>query len=305
MKLQIAGRKALGVASIINFFQSGGAAFLIFIGIEPGAQHQGIQRFRRIIDIGYGLGDGQGIFLIVQPQRHLIIRQPLGRRLQRRAFRGQGGRPGQKQDQAERRQAKKGKQNRAAKKGAMNPAYRKGREIKVHIADIGMRGEGIGKLKDGYTVFIKDAVIGDYVRASIMKANKSYAYAHLEQILQASPHRVEPLCPIAKQCGGCQLQALSYERELEYKQNKVRADLIRLGGFDEEEIDAAIKASENNEAVLRGTISMGTLQDTINDFAKAIQPYLDGGEMQMVDGTAFKLTPESFAAADSAVEPAA
>ena len=136
---------------------------------------------------------------------------------------------------------KSGKNNRAAKKGAMNPAYRKGQEIKVRITDIGMRGEGIGKLEDGYTVFIKDAVIGDYVRANIMKANKSYAYAHLEQILQASPHRVEPLCPVARQCGGCQLQALSYEQELEYKQNKVRADLIRLGGFAEEEIDAVME----------------------------------------------------------------
>ena len=145
-----------------------------------------------------------------------------------------------KKQMAEKKQ-RSGKENRAAKKGAMNPAYRKGQEIKVRITDIGMRGEGIGKLEDGYTVFIKDAVIGDYVRASVMKANKSYAYAHLEQILQASPHRVEPLCPIAKQCGGCQLQALSYERELEYKQNKVRADLIRLGGFAEEEIDAVME----------------------------------------------------------------
>ena len=118
--------------------------------------------------------------------------------------------------------------------------YRKGQEIKVRIIDIGMRGEGIGKLEDGYTVFIKDAVIGDYVRASIMKANKSYAYAHLDQILQASPHRVEPLCPVARQCGGCQLQALSYDQELVYKQNKVRADLIRIGGFSEEEIDAVM-----------------------------------------------------------------
>ena len=145
-----------------------------------------------------------------------------------------------KKQMAEKKQ-RSGKENRAAKKGAMNPVYRKGQEIKVRITDIGMRGEGIGKLEDGYTVFIKDAVIGDYVRASVMKANKSYAYAHLEQILQASPHRVEPLCPIAKQCGGCQLQALSYERELEYKQNKVRADLIRLGGFAEEEIDAVME----------------------------------------------------------------
>ena len=119
--------------------------------------------------------------------------------------------------------------------------YRKGQEIKVRIIDIGMRGEGIGKLEDGYTVFIKDAVIGDYVRASIMKANKSYAYAHLEQILQASPHRVEPLCPVARQCGGCQLQAMSYEQELVYKQNKVRADLVRIGGFSEEEIDAVME----------------------------------------------------------------
>ena len=120
-------------------------------------------------------------------------------------------------------------------------AYRKGQEIRVRIIDLGMRGEGIGRLEDGYTVFIKDAVIGDYVRASIMKANKSYAYAHLEQILQASPHRVEPLCPVARQCGGCQLQALSYEQELAYKQNKVRADLIRIGGFSEEEIDAVME----------------------------------------------------------------
>ena len=132
------------------------------------------------------------------------------------------------------------KDNRAAKKAAAASSYRKGQEIKVHIIDIGMRGEGIGKLEDGYTVFIKDAVIGDYVRASIMKANKSYAYAHLEQILQASPHRVEPLCPVARQCGGCQLQALSYEQELVYKQNKVRADLVRIGGFSEEEIDSVM-----------------------------------------------------------------
>ena len=116
----------------------------------------------------------------------------------------------------------------AGKKMTFEYEYRKGQEIKVRIIDIGMRGEGIGKLEDGYTVFIKDAVVGDYVRASIMKANKSYAYAHLDQILQASPHRVEPLCPVARQCGGCQLQALSYEQELIYKQNKVRVDLIRI-----------------------------------------------------------------------------
>ena len=119
--------------------------------------------------------------------------------------------------------------------------YKKGQEIRTRITDIGMHGEGIGRLEDGYTVFIKDAVIGDYVRASVMKAGKTFAYAHLDQILQASPHRVEPLCPVARQCGGCQLQALSYEQELVYKQNKVRSDLIRIGGFSEEEIDTVME----------------------------------------------------------------
>lgn len=74
-----------------------------------------------------------------------------------------------------------------------------------------------------------------------------------------------------------------------------------------EEIDAAIKASVEGGSVLRGTISMGTFDDTIADFAKAIQPYLDGGEMQEVNGQAFKLTPDSFkedAAAEETTEEA-
>lgn len=74
-----------------------------------------------------------------------------------------------------------------------------------------------------------------------------------------------------------------------------------------EEIDAAIAGSPEGASVLRGTISMGTFADTIADFAKAIQPYLDGGEMQQVDGQAFKVTPESLAgsAAESTTESAA
>ncbi|MDO5456472.1 MAG: 23S rRNA (uracil(1939)-C(5))-methyltransferase RlmD [Eubacteriales bacterium] len=133
-----------------------------------------------------------------------------------------------------------GRQQGKSRKDSLS-TYKKGQEIRARITDIGMHGEGIGRLEDGYTVFIKDAVIGDYVRASVMKAGKTFAYAHLDQILQASPHRVEPLCPVARQCGGCQLQALSYEQELVYKQNKVRSDLIRIGGFSGEEIDAVME----------------------------------------------------------------
>ena len=72
-----------------------------------------------------------------------------------------------------------------------------------------------------------------------------------------------------------------------------------------EEIDSAIVNSADGGAVLRGTVSMGTLDDTLADFTKAMQPYLDGGEMQEVNGQAFKLTPESLSGAAEETEEAA
>lgn len=106
----------------------------------------------------------------------------------------------------------------------------------VTITDMGVGGEGIGKI-DGYTLFVKDAVIGDVVNVKVMKAKKQYGYARLMEIITPSEDRVEPVCPVARQCGGCQIQALSYEKQLEFKKNKVRGNLIRLGGFDEDLID--------------------------------------------------------------------
>lgn len=109
--------------------------------------------------------------------------------------------------------------------------YEKNQVLQVEITDMGTEGEGIGKI-DGYTLFIKDAVIGDTVEAKIMKAKKNYAYAKLEKVITPSLFRVEPKCAFAKSCGGCQLQAMSYEKQLEFKHNKVKNNLIRIGGFD-------------------------------------------------------------------------
>ncbi len=68
--------------------------------------------------------------------------------------------------------------------------YKKDDLLTVEITDIGNDGEGIGKI-DGYTLFIKDAVIGDVVSAKIMKAKKNYAYAHLEEVITPSADRLE------------------------------------------------------------------------------------------------------------------
>lgn len=112
--------------------------------------------------------------------------------------------------------------------------------LTVEITDTGTEGEGIGK-NAGFTLFVKDAVIGDTVQVKVMKAKKNYAYAKLEKVLVPSPFRVQPLCAFHRQCGGCQLQSLSYEKQLEFKQNKIRNNLVRIGGFDPEKIDACME----------------------------------------------------------------
>ena len=121
--------------------------------------------------------------------------------------------------------------------------YRKNDIVTLDIEDCGVDGEGIGKA-DGFTVFVKDAVIGDRVTAKIMKAKKNYGYGRLMEILKPSPYRVEPKCAFARQCGGCQLQALSYEQQLAFKEKKVRGHLERIGGFTELPMEPIIGMDE-------------------------------------------------------------
>ena len=113
--------------------------------------------------------------------------------------------------------------------------------VSVSIEDMGNNGEGIGKI-NGYTLFIKDAIIGDVVETKIMKAKKNYAYAKLLNILKPSKFRVEnPACPMARSCGGCQLQEMEYSIQLKFKEDKVRENLIRIGGIPEEIISKVME----------------------------------------------------------------
>ena len=118
--------------------------------------------------------------------------------------------------------------------------FKKNDICRVTIEDIGTDGEGIGKI-DGFTLFIKDAVLGDEVETKIMKAKKNYAYAKLEKVITPSPFRVQPKCPFHKQCGGCQIQAMDYAKQLEFKHNKVRNNLIRIGGLNAEYVDSVME----------------------------------------------------------------
>ncbi len=101
----------------------------------------------------------------------------------------------------------------------------------VVIEDMSANGEGIGKYC-GYTLFVKDAVIGDEALVRVTRAKKQYGYARLEQLITPSKNRVEAVCEHHKRCGGCQIQALAYEQQLMFKRNKIENNLRRLGGLD-------------------------------------------------------------------------
>ena len=113
--------------------------------------------------------------------------------------------------------------------------YKKNDLVALEITDLTEEGQGVGKC-DGLVLFVKGTVMGDVVEARILKVKKNYAYAKVEKLLQASPYRVTPLCPVAGKCGGCQLQHLSYEKELAWKEDRIAQSLIRIAGIPEEEV---------------------------------------------------------------------
>lgn len=114
----------------------------------------------------------------------------------------------------------------------MAAALKKNDQIEINIEDIGSEGEGIGRY-EGYALFVKDTVMGDRALVQVMKTSKTYGYARLVKLIEPSKFRVEPRCPIAAKCGGCQLMHVDYARQLEYKENKVRNCLTRIGGFSD------------------------------------------------------------------------
>ncbi|WP_282937688.1 23S rRNA (uracil(1939)-C(5))-methyltransferase RlmD [Paenibacillus sp. RC67] len=104
----------------------------------------------------------------------------------------------------------------------------KNEEYEADIVGIGHEGEGVGRV-NGFTLFIKGALPGERVLVKVMKLKKQYGYAKLLRILKASPDRIDAPCPIYSQCGGCQLQHLSYEAQLRFKRQLVVDNLERIG----------------------------------------------------------------------------
>lgn len=115
--------------------------------------------------------------------------------------------------------------------------------ITVTIEDLSSEGLGVGHY-DGMAFFIKDTVIGDVAEAKIMKLKKTYGYARLTRLITPSPDRIKARCPVARQCGGCQIQAMRYSAQLRFKEAKVRNNLIRIGKFEHPPMEPIISMEE-------------------------------------------------------------
>jgi 23S rRNA (uracil1939-C5)-methyltransferase len=107
-------------------------------------------------------------------------------------------------------------------------------EVEADIVGIGTDGEGVGKY-NGFTLFIPGALPGERVLAKVLKLKKQYGFARLIQVMGVSPERVDAPCAIFSRCGGCQLQHLSYEAQLRWKQQLVKDALERIGGLSIED----------------------------------------------------------------------
>jgi 23S rRNA (uracil1939-C5)-methyltransferase len=115
--------------------------------------------------------------------------------------------------------------------------------IEVEFEDLTHDGAGVAKV-DGYPLFVKNALPGEKAKIKVIKVNKGYGFGRLEEILEQSPYRVDAPCPIYKECGGCQLQHLSYEGQLLAKEKQVRDVLTRIGKLENVKVHPVLGMSE-------------------------------------------------------------
>ena len=115
-------------------------------------------------------------------------------------------------------------------------------ENKNFILDIsGMNslGQGVGKI-DGLTIFVAGAITGEKIEAKVTELKKNYCIGKINKIIEPSPYRTAPFCEVFDNCGGCSLQHISYDYQLEYKTGKVRDEVERISGIKDIKINKII-----------------------------------------------------------------
>src|SRR5258708_11224485 len=120
---------------------------------------------------------------------------------------------------------------------------RRGDTLELAIEDLAFGGEGVGRA-DGYVIFVRGGLPGDGLRVRVVEARGRFGRGTIDEVLVASPDRVEPPCPYFGRCGGCRLQHLAYAAQLAFKEKQVRDCLQRLGGLGDFDLRPILPAPE-------------------------------------------------------------
>jgi 23S rRNA (uracil1939-C5)-methyltransferase len=107
---------------------------------------------------------------------------------------------------------------------------RLGQIIELTVSGYGHEGEGVGRYQD-FTIFIPGVLPGEMVRVAITTVKKNFARGRLLEIIRPVPERIPASCPVDQECGGCQLQHVSYPAQLALKRQRVVDALERIGGL--------------------------------------------------------------------------
>lgn len=109
----------------------------------------------------------------------------------------------------------------------------------IDIIDIGINGEGIGKI-DNFTIFVDGALPNETVNIKIIKVKRNYGYGKLIKIINPSPYRINPLCENFGKCGGCNLLHLSYDEQLNIKSKFIQTNLKKIAKIENIKVPKAI-----------------------------------------------------------------
>lgn len=173
-------------------------------------------------------------------------------------------------------------------------------EYIVEVEKITNLGAGIAKV-DGFVVFMSDACPLDKVKIKITKVNKNYANAKIIQIIEESPYRIKPFCPLQKVCGACQLQFIDYDYQLKVKKQIVEETIKNIGNLDiviqevvpspeiknyRHKIQYPVSETKNSKRILAGYYKPGT-HEIVNIKYCPIQPEICDRIINFIRAKAF------------------
>lgn len=116
----------------------------------------------------------------------------------------------------------------------------------VEIESIAAEGKALAHI-DGKVLFVPQAISGDIVDVQVSRIRRGYMEGYVTRLITPSPHRIEPFCSHHGKCGGCKWQALPYPMQLQYKQQQVVDQLVRIGNLDLPEVSPILGSEKTVE----------------------------------------------------------